>query len=320
MTETVFLVKAHNQPGQLGRLLWRLDVPWAHSLVHIDGKVGLETFRSHLGNTGNVSFLPDELRVPVHWAGFSNAYSTLVSAHFALTQFPKARRFIVVSGADYPAMPLSEMRERLVGDEEFVRVDRKLSQQGHGANDRFIQRRNFGDNIWANERDAKVPLLPRAAKYLGRFVRPRMPKDFDIYHGSDWYALTREGLQTVLDLYDRRPELLRFFRQVRSPVEMIVQSALMASPLKTRIADAPGSEAIHPSVRAHVRGSHYIDWSAGGSHPRTLGIQDFENVKESGAFFLRKIDPVKSRELIDALDAVHERRSPLWPAANAARA
>jgi hypothetical protein len=303
MVETVFLLKAHNQPAQVGRLLRRLEVPWAHTLIHVDGKVAAAPFRDRAGAIANASLLPDAQRVPVYWGGFSNAQATLVSLRHALSAFPGARRFVVISGADYPAMALADMREKLGGAAEFVRIDRKLSQSGSGANDRFIQRRNFGDNAWCNERDARFRPAARAARLLGRLVRPRLPRDFEIYHGSDWYGLTRQGAETVLDFYDRRPDLLAFLRQVRSPVEMFVQSALMASPLRDRIADAPASGTAAAAVREHVRGSHFIDWGGGGSHPRTLDLGDFDAIKSSGAFFVRKIDPVKSRKLLDALDA-----------------
>lgn len=303
MIETVFLLKAHNHPAQVGRLLARLEVPWAHVLVHVDGKVAPGPFRDQAGAVGNASLVPDAQRVPVYWGGFSNAKSTLVSLSLALASFPDAKRLVVISGADYPAMPLAEMRAKLAGDLEFVRVDRKLSQSGTGANDRFIQRRNFGDNAWFNERDAKFRLAARAARFLGRLVRPRQPRGFEIYHGSDWYALTRRGAETVLNFYERHPDRLDFLRQVRSPVEMFVQSALMASSLKNRIADAPARETVDPAVREHVRGSHFIDWGGGGSHPRTLDLSDLDAIKSSGAFFVRKIDPVKSKTLLDALDA-----------------
>jgi hypothetical protein len=46
----------------------------------------------------------------------------------------------------------------------------------------------------------------------------------------------------------------------------------------------------------------YIDWSAGGAHPKILTLDDFENLKNSDDLFTRKVNLEKSADLLDALD------------------
>lgn len=303
MTEVAFLVKVHNLPDMADRLIRRLDVPWARTIVHVDGKVDATPFRALSGTVANCSFVPDAQRVPVYWGGFSIAATTLLLGRIALAQMPEVRRVFILSGVDYPVLPLDRLRERLHTDREFVHVNRLLDPAARGVQETFIRRRYFGNNRWFNERDAPWRPAARAVALVARRIRPRLVPGFDIYHGSDWYGLSAEAMRSVLDFYDARPELLAAFRQVRSPTEMIVQSALMATGYGDRLgpaADPAGSPSSH---QRHVRGSHYVDWTAGGSHPKTLVLEDYAAIVETGALFARKLHPERSRALLDALDA-----------------
>jgi core-2/I-Branching enzyme len=86
---------------------------------------------------------------------------------------------------------------------------------------------------------------------------------------------------------DSRPEVVRFFRHVKMPDEIYVQTVLLNSPLReTIVADD----------------IHYIDWSRGGSHPKTLGTEDYAKIVASGKLFARKFDPVHDAQILDLLD------------------
>jgi hypothetical protein len=48
-------------------------------------------------------------------------------------------------------------------------------------------------------------------------------------------------------------------------------------------------------------GIRYIDWRAGGMHPRTFKSQDFEELRDSKYFIARKFDEDLDRNIIDAV-------------------
>ncbi len=302
MIDTVFVIKAHNFPELAGRLAARLQADWAATLVHVDGKVDARPFAAATADIANCTMVEDAERIPVFWGGFSIAEVTLRMGTLVLARYPGVRRIFILSGVDYPLMAVEDMHELLNGDEEFVRANNRLDPKGFSPNDTFIKRRYFGNNRWLNERDSPLPRLAKAAALIGRRIRPRLPDDLTVYHGSDWYGLTAQGMRTVIDFYRDRPDVVRAFRQVRSPTEMIVQTALRASPLSDRIADARTPDGSTSPFQSRVYGSHYVDWSAGGSHPKTLGIEDLDAMSTTGAFFARKMHPERSATLLDALD------------------
>jgi hypothetical protein len=47
----------------------------------------------------------------------------------------------------------------------------------------------------------------------------------------------------------------------------------------------------------------FIDWSLGGHHPKTLGMEDVPRILESGAHFARKFDMAQDPDVLDAIDA-----------------
>ena len=72
------------------------------------------------------------------------------------------------------------------------------------------------------------------------------------------------------------------------PDEIFVPTVLLNSPLRDSVV---GQEV------------HYVDWSRGGAHPKTLGIEDYDRIIESGKLFARKFDVRSDAEVLDMLDA-----------------
>jgi hypothetical protein len=58
-----------------------------------------------------------------------------------------------------------------------------------------------------------------------------------------------------------------------------------------------------PDLKISRNDMRYIDWSQGGHHPKTLGMEDVPGILASGAHFARKFDLAKGPEVFDAIDA-----------------
>lgn len=48
----------------------------------------------------------------------------------------------------------------------------------------------------------------------------------------------------------------------------------------------------------------YVDWTPGRGHPAVLDLGDLDQILGSGMLFARKIDPVRSKELLESLDSL----------------
>lgn len=272
----------------------------AHStvsvFVHIDAKADRARFSGVLDPDFHASFLPDAQRVAINWCGFSMVRATL--ALLTAAYAAGADRFVLLSGADYPARPLPDILSQLSVDRELIVVDQRCDPAGEGWFDRCAYRRFFGDTALLNPRSGYAPLIWLSERIGGRL--PRRRYDLPIYYGSSWWSLTRTAVSEVLNFAQARPALVEWFKVARSPDEMVFQTILKQSSRATSIAGDLTCAAVLPSARVLT---HFIDFegSTSGS-PATLGHRDLDRIVASRALFARKVDPLVSAELLDELD------------------
>jgi hypothetical protein len=298
---TVFMIVAHNNPALLARLVERLEAPWSHIVVLIDAKAGDEAFVKALAGR-RVVFMPSDQRVDVQWGGIGLTTAALRMMRETLARF-SADRLCMLSGVDYPIKPIAAIGEALRGDVEFVRVDRALDPSRPGIHNDFVRYMYFNDVRLLNPRSSPLPPLQRAVTLALR-VGPRSNRSgLSLFHGCGWWCITRAAADWTLDFFDRRPEVFAWLRHVNCPDEIFMQTLLKASPFAGRIAQdmtAPGGA----PVETNVHGLHYIDWSQPkSSSPKTLELGDLPALAATSALFARKIDPLRSAALLDALDS-----------------
>lgn len=299
-----FLVVAHNEPQLLGRLLKRLEGPSTHSFVHVDAKVDEAPFRAACSGCDNVSFIEPPGRVPVAWGGFSIAKAIFNLAQAATAHPRRFDRYIVLSGADYPLRSLADMRAALDNAKEFIRVDRAVKPTGDGIHDWYVKHRFWGDNRLLNPRDAPSKLLPAVTTRMARLLPMPGYGGGDIYHGAAFFALTDGALRAIFTYFNDRPDLLRWFHQARSPVELVFHTALKGASYGAAITcDRTTATQAEDGIGDNIHGVHYIDWSAGGPHPKDLTLDDYGAIVASGALFARKMTSKVSLPLLDRLDS-----------------
>lgn len=293
------MILAHHQPAMVARLVDRLQHPDVVFVIHIDARRDERPFRAALGYHPNVSFVAAADRVPVHWFGFSSvrAMLELLRCAHALG----ADRFTMISGQDYPVRGIGELLAEIARDEEIIAVDRLCEQHGSSWFDRCAFEPFFGDRALLSLRDGWLPLR-KLSSAVGRAL-PRRRPPIPVYYGSAWWSLTRAAVDAVLRFADERPDALAWFRWSRVPDEMVFQSILKQSPRAPFIRfdeTRPGA----PVRARHRAATAYADFTADSiGSPRVLDLSDLEPVQASGALFARKVDPIESAGLMDALDA-----------------
>jgi len=278
-----YLVLAHANPVLVGRLIDRLSHPADKIFLHVDARANADAFRS----TGATLI---ENRVSVHWSGFSMVQATLNLLETAFAS--GANRFVLLSGQDYPVKPLRVIREFLVQNLEYLQVD-FLPTDGifyRRATTRFL-----GDRQLLNPREGQY-VLRHFASSVSRWL-PRQSHPLAVYYGPSWWALTREAVREILDTP------LQSFRRVQCPDEMYFQTLLKSSSRAKNIAfDQVDGGYTAPKHRAAL---HYVNWERPNpGNPRTLNMEDFEDIIRSNALFARKMGPTTSVELMDAVDAL----------------
>lgn len=297
--QTAFLVLAHHQPEALIRLLDLLKADWAHAFVHVDSKAPRRAFEDALAGRSGCTLLAQDQSVPIYWAGFSMVAATLRLLRLAHADERHFQRFALLSGVDMPIKPLSEIADRLRGEEEIIRIDRVLDPDGNGHFDRCANRIYLGDNRLANPRST-IPLLPALARKLEFRLRNTPYPDLNVYYGPSWWCLTRSAITEVFDFVRTKPKVMAWLQRTRSPDEIVFQTILGNSRLATAITYDLTRGGTEPEPTAH--GSHFVDWSRPNPDaPRTLTLEDLPLLLQSEALFARKFDNERSRDLIAGL-------------------
>ncbi|MEO6205201.1 MAG: beta-1,6-N-acetylglucosaminyltransferase [Mycobacteriales bacterium] len=260
MTPLAFVVLAHNDPVQVRRLLHHLDAP---VFLHCDGRTkdGVFTAMTH-GLPERVTCVE---RRPTHLASWSLVDAELRALRLAVDT-TDAQHIAVLSGADYPLAPTSSITDALIpwagasllssSPLPWLRWSTALHRNGGlwRLEHRFVTRKDRV--IFAGGVPLRAP-WPRS-----------IPGDNELRASSQWKILSREHVQLLLDVVDRRADLVRFWRTTLVPDETFIVSVL-SSPALVGNAAVPMT-AWHP---------WFIDWPIERTdHPRWLADAHFDAI------------------------------------------
>ena len=191
-------------------------------VIHIDSKVGRAThdhFVEALADLPDVRFTP---RFRCEWGTWGMVEATQSAATRMLEDFPDVRHVYLASGACLPLRPVAELRAYLDArpDTDFIESATTADVPwtvGGLDRERFTLRFPFA---WKKQRrlfDGFVRL-----QQLLRYRR-RLPEGLVPHMGSQWWCLTRQTLDAILN-DPRRAVFDRYFRRVWIPDESYYQT------------------------------------------------------------------------------------------------
>jgi hypothetical protein len=222
---------------------------------------------------------------PVEWGHGSQLAAILRS--LAWLREHEWNWLVLLSGQDYPVRPVAAIEADLLAADvdAFIRhkpIPPRVLRRG--AVDEFARRYTYRwrkikatgtFNFARLDPFLQVRTLP-SGTYLGLPARPPLP----VFHGSDWFSLSRRAVDAVLAAPDA---VVDHFLHTIIPTEAFVHTVLASSGL--RLADD------------HRR---YAVFEAPSSpSPRVFGLGDVDEVLASGADFARKFE---DERVLDAID------------------
>lgn len=284
MSAAVVLM-AHDKPRLLQRIVTAMaELP---VFLHVDSRVPQERFTElTAGLSERVSLVE---RHASDWATMDLVMAELAGYRAAL-EASDAEHLILMTGSDYPLAPVTRIVGRLDRLRGVSWAETKALPLWYwgpmGGYDRFIFRNRVQDRkrVWH--------LVPR--RWL-RGIRPT--------GGSQLKILARHHAERLLELVDRRPEIVEYFATTWIPDEVMIPTLL----------NSPSFGMDWES--SHVRGRHawYIDWGKAPSpHPVELGMGDLVAMQAARtrdvapAMFARKF----SEGSFEVLDRIEEQ---IWP-------
>jgi hypothetical protein len=271
------LILTYTNPKLTERLIKRLSHPDFDFYIHVDKKFNIKPYL-YLQQYPNVFLVHN--REDVRWAGYNTIKATFKCIKEIASTGIKYDYINFISGQDYPIKSAEYM---------LTFFERNRGKE-------FIEYESIQDD-W-------LEALPRITRYhfanftfkgryrLERLIniftpKRKLPEHLKPYGKSMFWMLSIDCAKYVVDYVESKPHLERFFLFTWGSDEFVFQTVLMNSDYKDKL------------VNNDFR---YIDWSAGGSHPKTLNIQDFEALQSTDDLFARKFSADADTRLLDLLD------------------
>jgi hypothetical protein len=277
------VVLSHRAPAQVARLAARLaDGRDTLVAIHHDPKGEPLALRA----SSSVALVPDP--VPCRWGRSGINVAIRKSLEWLRANVPELSWVLVISGQDYPIRPMRSIEDELASAPcdafmRYLRVDGDpaddVSRWQGRARQRYLYRRRLPASPWS----ARLP-WPRRHPF-GNGLR--------LYAGEQWVNLSVRAVHKVLDS-PFSDGVLRYLRwSPNSDEAWLTTVALNGEPELTVVNDR----------------RRYVQWPGGTPHPAVLGPDHLPALRESTAFFARKIDLDAWPQACDALDAIAEART-----------
>ena len=310
-----YLLLAHKNPGQLARLIARLQGPDVGFFIHIDKKSDIVPFIKKIGETGNIRFIKQ--RHKVYLRGYNSISATLALIDEARPSNPKYH--VLLSESCYPIKARDHIVDFLGNHDgrEYISFFKlthrpvwlKKIKHYYRWDSRFAQRgTKWHPFAWRYLRLQKQlkNILPER-----RFFKGLTP-----YGGSQWFMLTNDCATYASDYIRNNREFARFYRYTDVPNELIFQTVILNSPFADKVTNWHAYQDQEKRAEIHSRwpcpsasyNFKYIDWSAdrqdSPTHPVVLDERDFDALCQSNCLFARKFDPNRSQKLMEKIDAM----------------
>jgi len=292
-----FLIAAHAYPELLARLVKRLESPSTSIHIHIDRRADFDFIRRVFAaqNIQNVNWVS---RRRCRWGTSDQIKVALLLLSSALKADPEAKMFLLISGQDYPLKTPGEMIARLDQKKNcsFIAYTPLPYSRwsGNGGLHRLTHY-HFFVGVRHFEYPDERKYLTGLRRFLNLVLTPLLsksrplPPNLVFYGGDQWWNLSRETAEKVLEYLKKNPSYLSLFRHTYLVDEIFFQTLIMelnALPLD------------NDSLRC-------IFWDRDGNQsPAVVEMTDFDEIQRSGALFTRKVHPKASAELLDKIDRV----------------
>jgi hypothetical protein len=277
------LVLSHRGPEQVARLAARLETG-RDVLVAIHHDPNGEPLGLRPSST--VALVPDP--VPCPWGKPGINIAIRKSLEWLRANVPELSWVLVISGQDYPIRAMESIEDELAGTpcDGFVRhfrVDGDPADDVHPWQTTVRQRYLYKRRLPGTARHVRLPWPRRHPFHEG----------LKLYAGEQWVNLSARAVHKVLDspVSDTVLKYLRW--SVSADEAWLTTVALNGEPELTVVNDR----------------RRYVRWPGGTAHPAVLGPDDLPALRESDAFFARKVDPLAWPQVYEELDRLSQARS-----------
>lgn len=295
-----YIVLAHSNVEQVLRLANSISNT-GDVYIHFDKKCNIDGIEKKIENNPSVNLV--EKRIMVSWAGWSVVKAYITSIIQALESPKKYDRFVMLTGQDYPLMKDSQ-----IIDEFEKNKDIEYIMAYNVATSTILTDKNKTKMRWYMDSPFKLRFLHRAYKsFMYRFVTKVFKrKDFRVplngkmvnpYFGQMLSAFTRQGAELIVNTYLTDKKYNKRMKNAHAPDELYWQTIIFNSDLRKNTIQHGEEHEI----------TEHFGWAPLHYHTYTIDTsiyteKDFDELKNSGYMFCRKVVPGVSDSLMDKID------------------
>ena len=305
-----YLILAHKNPLQLGRMIERLDDGASKFFIHLDAKTPIEPFAACLEG-GHIRFI--EPRERCVWGDFSIVQATI---HLMEAASKEQGVFILMSGQDYPIQSQGYINAFLERNKEFDFIEiepleekwkpKMVKDKLEHYHILHSEERGHS-NCYAPFAHCSVFQKLRTLTHLlkGRLSQknfrllcslPKRVTPFERqYAGSQFWAFSERTFYTVLNyIREHKAALEGYYKYTSSPDEIYFHSVLM-----DLVAKDSTIKLKDPIT--------YVNYFRKNN---VFITEDFEKLSSAkGKLFARKFDTEVDIEILNKLDSYQENES-----------
>lgn len=282
------LVLCHKNPEQIEMLINALDSCEMDFYIHVDRK---SEIRLNF-NKENVVVLPENQRISVSWGGYSMIEATL-SLLYVMRKSGKVYDYVwLISGQDFPIRSINDILYFFDANKGKDFIEIIDDNEAYVRN--YLKRNELKYPNWMLSDRLFIKLLKRAYWILtgGKktiFFKRNMPGCIrKFYFGSQWWALTSQSLNRIMEFLDNHAEILTFFSTTLVPDECFFQTLYMETSSK------------------NTRDSSvcFVNWGKSKRNPECFTKEDFEKLLNLSKKYLiaRKFDVNVDEAIIHRLN------------------
>lgn len=305
-----YLILAHKNPLQLGRMIERLDDGASKFFIHLDAKTPIEPFTTCLEG-GHIRFI--EPRERCVWGDFSIVRATI---HLMEAASKEQGVFILMSGQDYPIQSQGYINAFLESNKgfDFIEIEpleekwKPKMVKDKLEHYHILHSEERGDsNCYAPFRHCSVFQKLRTLTHLlkGRLSMknfkllcslPKRVAPFERqYAGSQFWAFSERTFYAVLHyIREHKAALEGYYKYTSSPDEIYFHSVLMDLVAKDSTI----------KLKEQITYVNYFRKN------NVFITEDFDKLTSAkGKLFARKFDTEVDTEILDKLDSYQENES-----------
>lgn len=272
-----YLIIAHHQFELLELLLKCLDNPNNDFYIHIDSKVKNFDKDAIVKNIKHSSVTFTE-SISIQWGAFSQIKSELILLKAALKG--NYDYFHLLSGVDLPIRSAQEILSFFENNKgkEFIHFcsdeyNKSENVQGRVKYHYFLQEK-VGRNNGILQLISKITLKVQKILKVNRIKN----KDFEVVCGAQWFSITNDLANFVIDNEDF---IVKLCKNGFCVDEIFLQTLVWNSAFKEKLYCPDAQDDYRTCLR-------FIDWKRG--NPYTFTEQDFDELIKGEFLFARKFD------------------------------